>query len=193
MVIVVSDGSTDNTAAVARAAGAEVIELKTNQGKGGAMAAGVRYTKAPIIVFLDADLEGLEARHVDGIIRPVAEGLCDQCVGIFRHGKGSSEFAMRVSPGLSGQRAMRRELFESIPYVAEVRFGVEVLLNNAARKRKARTRRIILHGVSNTHKEQKLGLAKGMAARARMYKEIGQAMVKTRRRPAPKPWRKPWV
>ena len=42
-VLVVSDGSTDRTAEVARAAGALVLELPFNLGVGGAMRAGFRY------------------------------------------------------------------------------------------------------------------------------------------------------
>lgn len=42
-VVVVSDGSTDSTADVARAAGVEVLELPFNLGIGGALRAGFRY------------------------------------------------------------------------------------------------------------------------------------------------------
>lgn len=42
-VLVVDDGSTDRTAAVARAAGARVLELSYNLGVGGAMRAGFSY------------------------------------------------------------------------------------------------------------------------------------------------------
>src|ERR1700675_70998 len=42
-VLVVSDGSTDRTAEVARAAGAAVVELPFNLGIGGALQTGFRY------------------------------------------------------------------------------------------------------------------------------------------------------
>ena len=44
-VVVVSDGSVDKTAALARAAGAHVIELPFNLGIGGALQAGFRYAE----------------------------------------------------------------------------------------------------------------------------------------------------
>ena len=45
-IIVVNDGSTDRTAAFARKAGAEVIDLPANMGKGAAVAEGVKATSA---------------------------------------------------------------------------------------------------------------------------------------------------
>ena len=42
-VLVVSDGSTDSTASVARSSGAKVVELPVNLGVGGALRAGFRY------------------------------------------------------------------------------------------------------------------------------------------------------
>jgi glycosyltransferase involved in cell wall biosynthesis len=57
-VLVVDDGSTDRTAAVAREAGASVIEQQPNQGKGAALRAGFRRCLADgadAILTLDAD------------------------------------------------------------------------------------------------------------------------------------------
>jgi dolichyl-phosphate beta-glucosyltransferase len=57
-IIVVDDGSTDGTAAVARAAGApgRVIELGRNRGKGAAVRAGMLAATGARILFSDADL-----------------------------------------------------------------------------------------------------------------------------------------
>jgi glycosyltransferase involved in cell wall biosynthesis len=57
-VVVVDDGSTDDTADRARAAGATVIRQVPNAGKGAALRAGFRYALdagAPAVVTLDAD------------------------------------------------------------------------------------------------------------------------------------------
>lgn len=182
-IIVVNDGSSDNTSAEARkVSGVKVIDMVKNVGKGGAMAAGVASTTAQIIAFVDADLMGLKAEHIDQIIRPLLRDECDMCVGIFRGGKIRSNAAMVVTPWLSGQRAMKRELFEAIPDIGEVRFGVEVIITKAAQKRKSRVKKVILRGVSNCFKEEKLGLVKGLQARTKMYREIRQAMVRTRKK-----------
>lgn len=183
-IIVVSDGSRDRTAEVARSfSGVKVIELPVNGGKASAMQAGVRATRCPIILFVDADLEGLRGHHIDQIALPLLTGECDMCVGIFRGGEKWSDAAMKVSPALSGQRAMRRELFEAVPNVTDLGFAIEVALNRVAKMRRARVIRVVLRGVSNAHKEKKLGIMKGLAARTRMFKEITEAMVNVNKRP----------
>jgi glycosyltransferase involved in cell wall biosynthesis len=54
-VIVVDDGSTDETALVAAAAGARVISRPYNAGNGSAVKAGIRAATGERLVFLDAD------------------------------------------------------------------------------------------------------------------------------------------
>lgn len=56
-VIVVDDGSTDNTSEVASSFGCEVIPLKKNMGAAKARNAGARVAKGEVILFLDADVE----------------------------------------------------------------------------------------------------------------------------------------
>ena len=56
-IVVVDDGSPDDTARRARVAGADlVIELPTNQGKGAAVRAGVLASRGRTVAFTDADL-----------------------------------------------------------------------------------------------------------------------------------------
>lgn len=182
-IIVVSDGSEDRTADAARRfPGVRVIELPANRGKGGAMAAGVAFTRADVVTFLDADLVGLTGAHVDNLIRPVTEEVCEMTIGVFQGGKFWSTSAQVVAPNISGQRAMRRTLFEGVPYVSDMRMGIEVALNSYAKRTLARVVKVRLYGVSNTHKEKKLGLVRGAAARAKMWAEIGRAVVRMRSR-----------
>jgi len=54
-VIVVDDGSNDETAAQARAAGAEVVRHPYNKGNGAAVKSGVRRASGEYILILDAD------------------------------------------------------------------------------------------------------------------------------------------
>lgn len=178
-VILVSDGSTDATAEIARTVpGVRCIELTTNQGKGAAMLAGAQATTAEILAFIDADLEGLHPTDVDRLLDPVREGLADMAVGVCCGGEPLSEAAQRLTPGISGQRALRREALLAVPGLAASRLGAEIAIERAMRKAGARIHLIALHGVGNTVKERKMGLIKGAAARARMYAEIGTTLLR---------------
>ncbi|WP_338824796.1 1D-myo-inositol 2-acetamido-2-deoxy-alpha-D-glucopyranoside deacetylase [Moorella humiferrea] len=170
-IIVVSDGSIDATAGVARRHGARVIELATNGGKGAAMAVGARAAREEILLFLDADLEGLTAAHVEALIAPLLDGSADMTVGIFSRGRSLTDLAQVVAPHLSGQRAIRKELFLTVG-AEKSRFEIEVLLTGEARARGWRVKKVPLVNMTHVMKEEKRGLWRGLVARLGMYKDI---------------------
>ena len=72
-VLVVSDGSTDNTAALATASGAQVLNLAANLGVGGALRAGFRFAcqkKYQAVVQVDAD-----GQHPIGAIQDLIDAV----------------------------------------------------------------------------------------------------------------------
>src|SRR5688572_29406368 len=81
-VVVVSDGSTDRTAEVAQKAGAVVVELAKNAGKGEAMDEGVQKAKMDVIFFSDADILGLDSLIISSIAAPVLLGRYAMSIGI---------------------------------------------------------------------------------------------------------------
>src|ERR687891_2140965 len=75
-VVVVDDGSTDRTAAVAAAAGAHVVRLPFNLGIGGAVQTGFRYALAhgfDLAVRLDGDGQH-DAGQLPAVIEPILAG-----------------------------------------------------------------------------------------------------------------------
>ncbi len=171
-IIVVSDGSLDNTANVARKKGVTVIELETNKGKGGAMKAGLEHTESDIILFLDADLIGLTPLHIDNLLKPVIEGDALMSLGVFTNGRKTTDLAQKVAPYLSGQRAIRRELLSKISDLELSRFGVELALTRFVEKENEKVEVVSLPDMSHVMKEEKLGLVRGFMARLKMYWEI---------------------
>lgn len=175
-VIVVSDGSTDDTAVLARAAGARVVELRENQGKAAAMAVGVEQTSADHILFLDGDLIGLTEIHITALLTPVLFGTAGMSVGIFRHGRIATDLAQVVAPYLSGLRVLKRELMADMLAEQEdveiSRFGIEVALTLHAKRRGYDVVEVTMEDMTHRMKEEKLGLVKGFAARMKMYREI---------------------
>ncbi|WP_331274041.1 glycosyltransferase family 2 protein [Capillibacterium thermochitinicola] len=176
-VIVVSDGSTDQTAAVARKMGAQVIELPKNKGKGAAVMAGVAATTAEVILLLDADLIGLTAQHVKTLLEPIFTQEAMMTIGCFSGGRLATDLSQHMAPKLNGQRAIRRELLVAHPELAQSGYGFEVVMNRLAQVNRYKVVWVDLPHLSQVLKEEKLGLARGVAARMRMYWQILRALV----------------
>ncbi|MEX2016768.1 MAG: glycosyltransferase family 2 protein, partial [Candidatus Hydrogenedentales bacterium] len=82
-VVVVDDGSTDATAAIATRAGAEVIQLPYNLGIGGAMQTGYRYAlRNDFDVAVQCDADGQHPVHqIPRLVARVLAGSADLVVG----------------------------------------------------------------------------------------------------------------
>jgi len=147
-VLVVDDGSQDDTAARAAAAGAEVLQLSQNMGKGKALNQGVPRLTQPIIALLDGDL-GESARELEKLAYPVLRGEADLAIACFPPAPGGGGFGfvkglarsgiylltgLRLNAPLSGQRVMRRTVLEAVfPFASG--YGVEVAMTvKAARQ-----------------------------------------------------------
>ena len=139
-VLVVDDGSTDATAKKARAAGAWVLTLPENRGKGGAVAAAVAATpETDVYLLVDADT-GATASGAAELLGPVLAGEADMTVGVLPSAGGRGGFGtvrrlaaagIRRGAGgfvatapISGQRAVRGPLLRSLELAP--RFGLEV-------------------------------------------------------------------
>lgn len=172
-IIVVSDGSEDETVKVASDhEGVLVIELLVNRGKGGAVKAGLDHCNTEIILIVDADLIGLTAEHVEALLAPVIEKKAPMSVGLFEKGRVATDIAQKMAPFLSGQRALRRELLENISDLDLSRFGLEVALHSYVEENELDVAEVQLPDLSHVMKEEKLGFWKGIWARAKMYWEI---------------------
>ena len=183
-VIVVDDGSSDRTAAVAAAAGARVIELARNRGKGAAIAAGVAASGAPdAYLLIDADL-GRTAALAGDLLRPVALGAADMTIAVFDSPpdgggfgfvKGFAARVLRAETGLSlaeplsGQRALRGPLLRSMELADG--FGLEIGLTLDAASRGASISEI---EVGFSHRPTGRDLS-GFAHRARIGRHVYRA------------------
>jgi glucosyl-3-phosphoglycerate synthase len=75
-IIVVDDGSQDDTGAVARRAEVTVVRHEENRGKGAAMRTGRDRARGDVLVFLDADLKNVTPSRIRRIMGPFRKG-CD--------------------------------------------------------------------------------------------------------------------
>jgi dolichyl-phosphate beta-glucosyltransferase len=91
-LIVVDDGSRDETAAVAERAGARVVRLGRNQGKGGAVRSGVLAAQGARIAYADADMN-VAPRHL-----AEALALIDRGADLVAGQRELSEYAAAEGP-----------------------------------------------------------------------------------------------
>ena len=131
-LIVVNDGSEDDTAAVARGAGATVVSHPYPKGNGAAIKSGARAATGDVLVFMDGDGQH-DPADIASLLTPVAQGY-DMVVGA-RSGRSSQASMARWSANTlynrlaswmvnrriddltSGFRAVNRRKFLSFLYL----------------------------------------------------------------------------
>ncbi|MBD3229918.1 MAG: glycosyltransferase [Candidatus Lokiarchaeota archaeon] len=79
-IIVVDDGSTDNTYSQAKYNGAKVIKNPHNMGYGAAILEGVKHAEGDIIVTIDADAQN-DAKEIKNLVKPILKGKLDAVIG----------------------------------------------------------------------------------------------------------------
>jgi glycosyltransferase involved in cell wall biosynthesis len=103
-IVVVDDGSTDETAAVARRAGAEVVQLPFNLGIGGAVQTGIEWARrrgCELAVQVDGDGQHNPC-EIEKLLEPILAGSADVAVGTRFAGKNTyrPSIARRIGIGV---------------------------------------------------------------------------------------------
>jgi glycosyltransferase involved in cell wall biosynthesis len=173
-VIVVSDGSTDDTVAIARRFDVTTIALRENHGKGYAMRVGVDYTSNDVVFFVDGDMYNLTDDHIASLVLPVVDGECDMNIGVRHRGKVLDflHLEMQCGPVLSGIRVMRREVFEQVPVQYQAHYKIEAALNCFCSRAGYRQQHTIIYDLNHVLKEKKRGFADGLRSRWNMSREV---------------------
>lgn len=187
-VLIVDDASADATAEEAERAGAVVLRLPRNVGKGAALDAGLEAARdADAVLLLDADL-GDSAREAAVLLAPVLAGYADMTVAVLPRPAGSGGFGLvkglaregiaRLGGGfeaaapLSGQRALTRKTVAAVRPLA-FGFGAEVAMTVRALRAGLR---VVEVPAPMSHRATGRDLA-GFAHRGRQFAHVAAALV----------------
>jgi len=170
-IVVVDDGSRDRTAAESQRDGVQVVLHPQNRGKARAMESGLASTQHPVVAYVDADLLGCTAEHLRALVSPVVDGRQPATLAVFRGGRLATTLAQRITPMISGQRCLKRELLADFNGW-QTGFGIETAINDHLRRKGIVQQLVVWEGAAQVMKEEKRGFWAGVLARIRMFWEI---------------------
>ncbi len=142
-VLVVDDGSTDDTGARASKAGARVLRLEPNRGKGHAIRHGIAHARGDVLMFLDADGQDDPSEIptlLDALVPSVDMVVGSRFLGTFHDGAITTVnragnqfltsivnvlFGARLTDTQAGFRCVRRSAAERCTLTA-ARYDIEV-------------------------------------------------------------------
>jgi glycosyltransferase involved in cell wall biosynthesis len=176
-IVVVDDGSTDDTAAIVAAYAADHpgVELlrQANRGKGAALRHGIPHLDADVTVIQDADLE-YDPAEVPYLIEPIERGIADVVYGsrlsggraqrayLFWHMIGNRFLSLltgvlfntTLSDMETGYKAFRTEVLQSLP-LTEEQFGIEPEITGWICRRRLRIYEVPISYYGRTYDEGK--------------------------------------
>lgn len=171
-IIVVDDGSIDETTNVAKKCGVKVISLPENRGKGYAMNLGSSRASGDVLLFIDADFKNINPKKVGDLIKPF-KNMCDFVKTRFDRKGGRvtlltakpllehffPEIAQRFEQPLSGQIGIKKDLLEKMTLESD--YGVDIGILIDAVEMGAKTEEIYLGYLD--HDERELDALDGTA------------------------------
>lgn len=177
-VIVVNDGSCDNTSEICKKFKIKLIENDKNLGKTLSVKKGILASKNDLIMLLDADLIGLDSKAIEHLAEPVLSGEVNWSLSV----RKNSFAIMRLVKidWMSGERVVPKKLLldNLIWSRPDIGYSLEALMNKSLLEGKQTFRSVYLPGVSNTNKSNKNndGFIKGWAKNFHMISQISKAV-----------------
>ncbi len=176
-VLVIDDCSKDNTPAVVNKLKEQFPKIRLiihekNGGKSKAICTGIKESTGDFLMFIDADLIGLNEQNLTDLIKPVIDGQADITISLR---KNTPAIWKKIGLDyISGERVMPRNFLLPIADVLPTlpKFGLESYMNKQLIKSKFRIKIVNWPNVESPYKYKKVGLWKGIKGDALMILDI---------------------
>jgi len=171
-VIVVNDGSTDDTAAILNDYPAiRVISYTPNRGKTYALTRGVAAATGDYLMFLDADLAGLNAADIQALAAPVIGGRAEVSISLRRN--SLAPYRWIGLDFVSGERVIPAQLLDQAVKEMErlPRWGCEAFINDLIIEEGLSVAVVDWPTVFNTPKVSKRGPLQGVVGELEMIRD----------------------
>jgi len=135
-IIVVDDGSKDQTYTLAQCEDVIVLKHPHNRGKGAAIKTGVAHASGDIILFLDADWSNISPKKITALLQPLENDEADLVKAFFSRARGRvTELVVKplfqvifpffnFNQPLSGQFAIYADIMKEL--IIDDKWGVDI-------------------------------------------------------------------
>lgn len=149
-IIVVNDGSTDNTKSI-------IIDCKdtiplidihqpVNKGKGYAMSVGIEKSSSEVIVFCDAGLSNLSSEHFLQLTKPILENEADMVLG--QATKSINTYKVKSIKSFTGVTALlKNDILPILDDMKVIRHDADILVKQYYQFMEKRVKYVLLEGL----------------------------------------------
>ncbi len=172
-VIVVDDGSTDNTADIARTfPDVRLISYAKNCGKTHALSLGITAASGDFLMLIDADLKGLKASNIFALAEPVLAGRAMVSISLRANSLGL--YRALGLDFVSGERVLPAALIKPhVPHMQRLpRWGAEAFMNGLITQAGLPIAVVEWSDVFNIRKAEKIGAWRGALAELSMTADV---------------------
>ncbi|WP_425448692.1 glycosyltransferase family 2 protein [Dethiothermospora halolimnae] len=180
-IVVVDDGSTDETINLVEKMDVKLIKLNKNYGKGYAIKKALKAIDFDLLVLVDGDI-GVTSYDIKKLIIPVKAGYTDIAIGRFGKPKKRGGFGLvkalakygvftltkhKLNCSLCGQRVYKKDAIKNIKYIPN-KYGVEIAMTVSALREGYKIDEI---DVNMTHRETERNIS-GFIHRGKQFINI---------------------